>query len=112
MVASRKDLEKVLYFEQFMVTEPGLTSLEQNQLLDENELEKAKEIGKIWNIQKYNIGFNPEGITDKLEFIIYRYVNNKNIKMYKVRGESNSYNIKIIGYKVEENFAYSVLLSL
>tara|TARA_B110000261_G_scaffold55348_1_gene65215 strand:+ start:10092 stop:13634 length:3543 start_codon:yes stop_codon:yes gene_type:complete len=75
-------------------------------------LEKAKEIGKIWNIQKYNIGFNPEGITDKLEFIIYRYVNNKNIKMYKVRGESNSYNIKIIGYKVEENFAYSVLLSL
>ena len=33
-----KDLEKVLYFEQFMVTEPGLTSLEQNQLLDENEL--------------------------------------------------------------------------
>jgi DNA-directed RNA polymerase subunit beta' len=30
-----KDLEKVLYFEQFMVTEPGLTSLEQNQLLSE-----------------------------------------------------------------------------
>ena len=38
-----KDLEKVLYFEQFMVTEPGLTSLEQNQLLSEEDLEKAKE---------------------------------------------------------------------
>ena len=63
--------------------------------------------------QKYNIGFNPEGITDNLEFILYiDMFNNKNIKMYKVRGESNSYNIKIIGYKVEENFAYSVLLSL
>ena len=33
-----KDLEKVLYFEQFMVTEPGLTSLEQNQLLTEEDL--------------------------------------------------------------------------
>ena len=38
-----KDLEKVLYFEKFMVTEPGLTSLLQNQLLDEEELELAKE---------------------------------------------------------------------
>ena len=28
-----KDLEKVLYFEKFMVTEPGLTPLIQNQLL-------------------------------------------------------------------------------
>ena len=38
-----KDLEKVLYFEKFMVTEPGLTPLIQNQLLDEEELENAKE---------------------------------------------------------------------
>ncbi len=38
-----KDLEKVLYFEKFMVTNPGLTGLFQNQLLDEDELEKARE---------------------------------------------------------------------
>ncbi|MEM7302251.1 MAG: DNA-directed RNA polymerase subunit beta', partial [Pseudomonadota bacterium] len=32
-----KDLERILYFENFVVTEPGLTSLTQNQLLSEEE---------------------------------------------------------------------------
>ena len=33
-----KEVEKVLYFESFIVTEPGLTTLKKNQLLTENEL--------------------------------------------------------------------------
>ncbi len=36
-----KDLEKVLYFESFLVTEPGLTSLKKGQILSEEEYEKA-----------------------------------------------------------------------
>ena len=36
-----KDLEKVLYFEHFLVTEPGLTSLNKGQLLSEEEYENA-----------------------------------------------------------------------
>ncbi len=36
-----KELEKVLYFESFLVTEPGLTSLNKGQLLTEEEYEKA-----------------------------------------------------------------------
>ena len=32
-----KDLERVLYFESYVVTEPGLTSLKENQLLSEEE---------------------------------------------------------------------------
>ncbi len=32
-----KDVERVLYFENYIVTEPGLTSLKQNQLLSEEE---------------------------------------------------------------------------
>ena len=36
-----KDLERVLYFEQFLVTEPGLTSLNKGQLLNEEDYESA-----------------------------------------------------------------------
>ena len=36
-----KDLERVLYFEYFLVTEPGLTSLAKGQLLTEEEYESA-----------------------------------------------------------------------
>ena len=38
-----KDVEKVLYFESFMVVEPGLTKLKKNQLLSEEEYLKAQE---------------------------------------------------------------------
>jgi len=38
-----KDLERVLYFEYFIVTEPGLTSLKMNQLLSEDEYITAQE---------------------------------------------------------------------
>jgi len=38
-----KDLERVLYFEYFIVTEPGLTSLKMNQLLSEDEYARAQE---------------------------------------------------------------------
>ncbi len=36
-----KDLERVLYFEHFLVTEPGLTSLNKGQLLSEEDYENA-----------------------------------------------------------------------
>jgi DNA-directed RNA polymerase subunit beta' len=61
-----KDLEKVLYFEQFMVTEPGLTSLEQNQLLSEEELEKAKE---EWGEDSFTAGIGAEAVRKVLEKI-------------------------------------------
>ena len=32
-----KDIERVLYFENYIVTEPGLTSLKENQLLSEED---------------------------------------------------------------------------
>jgi DNA-directed RNA polymerase subunit beta' len=38
-----KDLERVLYFESFVVTEPGLTSLKMRQILSEDECLKAQE---------------------------------------------------------------------
>ena len=38
-----KDLEKILYFESYVVTEPGLTPLKLRQLLTEEEYMKAQE---------------------------------------------------------------------
>lgn len=38
-----KDLEKVLYFESYIVTEPGLTSLKKGQLLNEEEFLDAQD---------------------------------------------------------------------
>src|SRR3546814_7600991 len=38
-----KDLERVLYFEYFVVVEPGLTSLKMHQLLTEEEFLTAQE---------------------------------------------------------------------
>ena len=38
-----KEVEKVLYFESFIVIEPGLTSLKKGQLLTEDALLKAQE---------------------------------------------------------------------
>ena len=38
-----KDVEKILYFESFIVIEPGLTELKKGQLLTEDEYAKALE---------------------------------------------------------------------
>ena len=38
-----KDVERVLYFENYIVTEPGLTPLKQNQLLTEDEFYRFQE---------------------------------------------------------------------
>ena len=38
-----KEVEKVLYFESFIVIEPGLTKLKKGQLLNEDELIKAQD---------------------------------------------------------------------
>ena len=38
-----KEIEKVLYFENFIVIEPGLTGLQENQLLHEEELAKYQD---------------------------------------------------------------------
>ena len=38
-----KEVEKVLYFESFLVLEPGLTKLKKQQLLTEDEYVKAQE---------------------------------------------------------------------
>ena len=74
---------------------------------------KAINISIIWKTKGYNIGNNVEIVLDYIpEITLYSYVNNKNITKYNIIGEKNEYNIKIIGYKINEEPLYSVLLEV
>ena len=58
-----KDVEKVLYFESFMVIEPGLTKLKKNQLLSEEEYIKAQE---EYGDDAFEAGIGAEAIRKEL----------------------------------------------
>ena len=58
-----KEVEKVLYFESFMVIEPGLTKLKKNQLLTEDEYLKAQE---EYGDEAFEAGIGAEAIRELL----------------------------------------------
>ena len=58
-----KDVERVLYFENFIVTEPGLTKLQHKQLLSEEEYTKAVE---QYGEDTFQAGIGAEAIRDLL----------------------------------------------
>ena len=61
-----KDLERVLYFEQHIVTEPGLTNLKMMQLLTEEEFTNAQE---EYGDDSFSAGIGAEAIRVLLENI-------------------------------------------
>ena len=61
-----KDLERVLYFEQYIVIEPGLTALEPNQLLTEEEYLQAQE---EYGEDSFTAGIGAEAIREILSAI-------------------------------------------
>ena len=58
-----KDVEKVLYFESFLVIEPGLTKLKKNQLLSEEEYIKAQE---EYGVDAFEAGIGAEAVREIL----------------------------------------------
>ncbi len=58
-----KDLEKVLYFENFIIIEPGLTEFRKNQLITEEELIKAQE---KYGEDQFTAGIGAEAIREVL----------------------------------------------
>jgi len=58
-----KDVERVLYFEQFIVIEPGLTTLEKHQLLTEEDYLKAQE---EYGEDSFTAGIGAEAIREIL----------------------------------------------
>ena len=61
-----KDLERVLYFENFIVIEPGLTPLKQRQLLTEEQYLQAQE---EYGIDSFTAGIGAEAIRQLLKEI-------------------------------------------
>jgi DNA-directed RNA polymerase subunit beta' len=59
-----KEIERVLYFENFIVIEPGLTGLPKNQLLNEEELAKYQdEFGE----ESFSAGIGAEAVLEMLK---------------------------------------------
>ena len=61
-----KEVEKVLYFETFIVIEPGLTGLKKNQLLSEEELIKYQD---QYGEESFSAGIGAEAILEILKSI-------------------------------------------
>ncbi|BCW88928.1 DNA-directed RNA polymerase subunit beta' [Alphaproteobacteria bacterium SO-S41] len=61
-----KDLERVLYFEQYIVLEPGLTPMKERQLLTEDEFYKSQD---EYGEDSFTAGIGAEAIRKMLEAI-------------------------------------------
>lgn len=97
------------YFFKNDLIEEGKMFLAQNT----DTLEKALATAVTWN-QK---GFNNRGMDileniKDLSLILYSYVNRYDIKPYTIIGDKNNYNIKLIGYILNNTINYTVLLDL
>ena len=76
-------------------------------------LQKAKEIGMEWVKSGFNVDGEATGIDiPSFEFEIYRYINSKDIVLYNVEGEQNSFKIRIMGWKLNGISSFAVLLQL
>jgi len=61
-----KDLERVLYFENYIVVEPGLTPLKQNELLGEEAYQNAVD---EYGVDAFTVGIGAEALRDMLSEI-------------------------------------------
>jgi DNA-directed RNA polymerase subunit beta' len=61
-----KDLERILYFENYVVTEPGLTPLKQHELLTEEQYQRAVE---EYGDDAFQVGIGAEAIRTLLQAI-------------------------------------------
>src|ERR1700761_2360212 len=59
-----KDLERILYFENYVVTEPGLTPLKQHELLTEEQYQRAVE---EYGEDAFQVGIGAEAIRTLLQ---------------------------------------------
>jgi len=75
-----KEVERVLYFESFIVIEPGLTGLKKNQLLSEEELTKYQD---DYGEESFTTGIGAEAILEILKSINLEEEKNLLIKAIK-----------------------------
>ena len=75
-----KEVERILYFESFIVIEPGLTGLKKNQLLSEEELTKYQD---DYGEESFTAGIGAEAILEILKSINLEDEKNLLIKTIK-----------------------------
>jgi len=96
-----KEVERVLYFESFIVIEPGLTGLKKNQLLGEEELIKYQdEHGE----ESFTAGIGAEAILEILKSINLESERNNLIKSIKETKSKVSEERSIKRLKLIESF--------
>jgi len=61
---STADLERIIYYEEYVVTDPGRTTLEKKQLLNDNEYREAQE---KWGSDAFSVKMGGEAIRELLE---------------------------------------------
>jgi hypothetical protein len=90
------------------------TRVDNNVYLAQNTqtLDKASDIAVTWVREGYNVSIYADD-SDPVTFILYSYINGSNIsKGLKIKGKPFSNEVKILGYKIDNNAEYTVLLSL
>ncbi len=96
-----KEVERVLYFENFIVIEPGLTGLKKNQLLGEEELVKYQdEFGE----ESFTAGIGAEAILEILKSIDLEQEKETLIKLIKETKSKVSEERSIKRLKLIESF--------
>ena len=96
-----KDVERVLYFESFIVIEPGLTGLNKSQLLGEEELIKYQD---EYGEESFNAGIGAEAILEILKSINIEDERNILIKSIKETRSKVSEERSIKRLKLIESF--------
>ncbi len=96
-----KEVERVLYFENFIVIEPGLTGLKKNQLLGEEELIKYQD---EYGEESFTAGIGAEAILEILKSINLEEQRNSLIKTIKETKSKVSEERSIKRLKLIESF--------
>ncbi len=96
-----KEVERVLYFENFIVIEPGLTGLKKNQLLGEEELIKYQD---EYGEESFTAGIGAEAILEILKSINLEEEKNNLIKVIKETKSKVSEERSIKRLKLIESF--------
>ncbi len=96
-----KEVERVLYFENFIVIEPGLTSLKKNQLLGEEELIKYQD---EYGEESFTAGIGAEAILEILKSIDLEQEKESLIKLIKETKSKVSEERSIKRLKLIESF--------
>jgi len=96
-----KEVERVLYFESFIVIEPGLTGLKKNQLLGEEELNKYQD---EYGEETFTAGIGAEAILEILKSINLEDERNTLVKVIKETKSKVSEERSIKRLKLIESF--------